>query len=112
MYCHEALHLKEKLQTASYNQERSLRVTPTRTLTRRTWRPTWPPYGRAAAGWLPPYCTAGGRVRARGEGGKLGVLAVYTPRIRRAGGGGGEVNTRIRTLLEGQSKYVKYVLRM
>ena len=21
MYCHEALHLKEKLQTASYNQE-------------------------------------------------------------------------------------------
>ena len=36
MYCHEALHLKEKLQTASYNQEvrRSSRGTPTRTLTR------------------------------------------------------------------------------
>ena len=112
VYCHEALHLKEKLQTASYNQERSLRVTPTRTLTRRTWRPTWPPLAAALllAGCRRTALRAGD-MYVRG-GLSCGCWLFTSPRIRRVGGGGGEVNTRIRTLLEGQSKYIKYVLPM
>ena len=105
VYCHEALHLKEKLQTASYNQEVVACGTPTRTRTRRTRRPTWP-LERPRCCWLAAavlYC---------GGGLSCGCWLFTSPRIRRVGGGGGEVNTAYSHFVEGQSKYVKYVLPM
>ena len=79
VYCHEALHLKEKLQTASYNQEVVACGTPTRTRTRRTRRPTWP-LERPRCCWLAAAVLHCGRVICMFGGGvKLWVLAVYIP---------------------------------
>ena len=101
MYCHEALHLKEKLQTASYNQEVVAWDTDKDSMTRRTWRPTWP-LERPRCCWLAAAVLYCGRASACGGGVSWECWLFTPPRIRRAGGGGGEVNTRIRTLLEGQ----------
>ena len=60
MYCHEALHLKEKLQTASYNQEVVAWDTDKDSDEEDVEADLAAFSGRAAAGWLPPYCTAGG----------------------------------------------------